>query len=176
MNPTPLSNPLLRVLRASLLESKRLATHKSWYTDSPGVLAALEPLLQEVEREVAHRELEGLPGDFRYPHVAGHLMSDEEMIRRGIVPIIGRRAQFWRDDEKVLDLTGWETVAVRVLYGSSAEVIDFSFLGRGTREMLFVLWNKAEAELNRRGTPVEFLRDMNLGGGLNIKMLVGDQG
>lgn len=63
-------------------------------------------------------------------------------------------------DELALDLTRFLPQPLQIMFGCAAQVVDYSHLDRGTRQVAGHVFGTAEAELERRGIEPESLFDL----------------
>jgi hypothetical protein len=98
-----------------------------------------------------------------YPFGGANLMPEKEFRRRhgkwGIIKAEALREPF-TEEETRLDLSGFDDGLLALTYGVAAEVVDFSMLGYGTRQVSMKLWSEAKEELDKRGLPALFCYDL----------------
>jgi len=63
------------------------------------------------------------------------------------------------EDTLAMDLSLLDDRDLMVLYGCATQVVDYSCLERGARQVGEHIWHETEAELKRRGIKPEFLMD-----------------
>jgi len=165
-----LSHPMLRGLHACVAECLRLCGQGYYdYKDSyPETFQpVLEQLYLEAWDELADRHLPALTVDGGvYPFVGADLASKAEMeMLRQTTPLSEWTTLQWApfpEDITNLDLSGVPDAVVQVIYGCGAEVVDFSMLGNGTRQVVTAIWQQAESELDKREVEAPFLLDLKL--------------
>ena len=168
-----LSVPTLRVLHAVVAESLRLVNMEMDGSTPSLYLSpkAIREVMCRIYREgrVEHRR-RGVPflsdEGYPYPYAGADLLTNDELEALvqdlPFTQLVERRRNPWPPDQLLVDFSRVGLVALHVLYGAAAEVVDFSMLGRGVRPVAIVLYSETHKELKRRGVPPEFLCDLRL--------------
>lgn len=161
-----MSNEMVQVVHACVAENVRLVgvSDGKWYLDPKPIMKILCRLFREGRAQHRLRGLIPLGGGSCYPYVGAGLITREQLEAKvGHVPITNEEWRNpWPEEVEALDLSGASDEVVRVLYGVGAEVIDFSMLGLGVRQLASVLYDKALLEHRRRDLTLAFLFDLEL--------------